>query len=165
MDRADRSTREVFNQPPPLEDYDLFRTDRALFEAVVREGAAWGLEDLGAYGRELGTAESIALGETANRVTPILHTVDRYGRRSDRVEFHPAYHALMAMQVAQGIHCSPWSDPRPGAQVHRAAGLYLSGQVDAGTSCPISMTYAAAPVLRQAPRIAAHWLPKLFSRR
>ena len=165
MDRADRSTREVFNQPPPLEDYDLFRTDRALFEAVVREGAAWGLVDLGAYGRELGTAESIALGETANRVTPILHTVDRYGRRSDRVEFHPAYHALMAMQVAQGIHCSPWSDPRPGAQVHRAAGLYLSGQVDAGTSCPISMTYAAAPVLRQAPRIAAHWLPKLFSRR
>ncbi len=164
MKIAEHSTHEVFNQSPPLENYDLFGSDRALMEAVRRDGAEWAMDQLGAYGRKLGTAETLALGETANRMTPILHVVDRFGHRADHVEFHPAYHALLALQVAQAIHCSPWSDPRPGAQVHRAAGLYLSGQVDAGTSCPISMTYAAVPVLRQAPNIAAEWLPKLFSR-
>ncbi|HWA61904.1 MAG TPA: isovaleryl-CoA dehydrogenase [Caulobacteraceae bacterium] len=156
---------DLANQPPPLERYDLFSSDHALTEAVVREGAAWAREDLAAYGRRLGSPETLALGDQANRHTPVLQPVDRYGRRVDRVDFHPSWHALMALQVAQGIHASPWSSPRPGAQVHRAAGLYLSGQVEAGTSCPISMTYAAWPVLRQAPDLAAEWGPRLFSRR
>jgi len=118
---------------------------------------------LGAYGRVLGAPETLALGVAANREPPRLHAFDRYGHRTDWVEFHPAYHRLMALQVGQGIHASPWSEPRAGAHVHRAAGLYLSSQVEAGTSCPISMTYAATPVLMNAPELQA-WLPKLFSR-
>ena len=137
-------------EKPPLEGHDLFGSDAALVEAVRREGAAWALDDLSGYGRTLGAPDVLALGAVANRDTPRLQPFDRYGRRTDWVEFHPAYHRLMALQVAQGIHASPWSDPRPGAHVHRAAGLYLSGQVEAGTSCPISMTYAGAPVLAQA---------------
>ncbi|MFN3513415.1 MAG: isovaleryl-CoA dehydrogenase [Phenylobacterium sp.] len=157
-------THEVFNQPPPLAGYNLFSSDRALTEAISREGAAWAAEDLARYGAALGDPETLNLGLVANREPPRLHAFDRYGRRSDWVEFHPAYHQLMTFQVAQGIHASPWSDPRPGAHVHRAAGLYMSGQVEAGTSCPISMTYAAIPVLDAAPEHLRAWLPKLHSR-
>jgi putative acyl-CoA dehydrogenase len=156
-------THEVSNQPPPLEGYNLFSADCALAEAVGREGADWALDDLAAYGAKLGEPETLELGVVANREPPRLVTFDRYGRRVDKVEFHPAYHALMTLQVRQGIHASPWSDPRPGAHVHRAAGLYMSGQVEAGTSCPISMTYASVPVLREAAGLEA-WLPKVFSR-
>jgi len=162
---AGLATQEVFNQPPPLVAYNLFTSDRALTEAVVREGAGWAIADLTRYGAKLGTPEVLELGALANRETPRLHAFDRFGRRIDWVEFHPAYHELMALQVAQGIHASPWSDPQPGAHVRRAAGLYMSGQVEAGTSCPISMTYAAIPVLRRAPAEVQAWLPKLLSRR
>ena len=162
---AGLATQEVFNQPPPLVGYNLFTSDRALTEAVVREGAGWAIADLTRYGAKLGTPEVLELGALANRETPRLHAFDRFGRRIDWVEFHPAYHELMALQVAQGIHASPWSDPQPGAHVRRAAGLYMSGQVEAGTSCPISMTYAAIPVLRRAPAEVQAWLPKLLSRR
>jgi putative acyl-CoA dehydrogenase len=161
---AEQGRLEASNQPPPLADYNLFASDVALTEAVAREGAAWAAEDLAAYGARLSAPEVLELGALANRHEPKLQPFDRYGDRIDWVEFHPAYHALMALQVAQGIHASPWSDPRPGAQVHRAAGLYMSGQVEAGTSCPISMTYAAAPVLARAPEPVRGWLPKLFSR-
>lgn len=162
---AGLATQEVFNQPPPLVGYNLFTSDRALTEAVVREGAGWAIADLTRYGAKLGTPEVLELGALANRETPRLDAFDRFGRRIDWVEFHPAYHELMALQVAQGIHASPWSDPQPGAHVRRAAGLYMSGQVEAGTSCPISMTYAAIPVLRRAPAEVQAWLPKLLSRR
>jgi len=41
------------------------------------------------------------------------------------------------------------------------------GQVENGTQCPVTMTYASVPALRQAldlPHIAARWLPKILSR-
>ncbi len=37
-------THEVLNQPPPLEDYDVFGADAALVEAVARHGAAWAVD-------------------------------------------------------------------------------------------------------------------------
>jgi len=159
-----RSRTGVVNQAPPLEDYNLFLSDVALMEAVVGEGATWALDNLTGYGETLGAAATLELGKLANREVPRLETHDRYGRRSDRVEFHPAYHALMRLQVAEGLHASPWSDPRPGAHVRRAAGLYMSGQVEAGTSCPISMTHAAIPLLANADPHLQSWLPKLYSR-
>ena len=90
-------THEVLNQPPPLAGYDLFGTDRALREAVVREGAEWALDELGAFGRQLGQAETIEAGRLANAYPPVPHLFDRYGRRIDEVEFHPAWHELMAL--------------------------------------------------------------------
>jgi len=159
-----RSAPDVSNQPSPLGRHDLFSTDAALCEAVRREGAAWAQRDLAAYGRRLGEPEVATLGMLANREPPQLRPVDRYGHRTEWIEFHPAYHQLMAMQVSQGVHASPWSDTRRGAHVHRAAGLYLGCQVEAGTSCPLSMTYAAAPVLAQGPAAVQAWLPKLYSR-
>jgi putative acyl-CoA dehydrogenase len=157
-------THEVFNQPPPLADYNLFATDRALVEAVAREGAGWAAEGLDAFGRKLGRAQTIELGVLANRNPPFLQNFDRFGHRCDAVEFHPAWHELMALAVAEGLHTAPWAHPRPGAHVARAAGFYMLGQIEGGVQCPLAMTYGAVPVLRTAPDLASEWLPRLFSR-
>ena len=158
-------THEVTNQPPPLEGYDVYEADRALVEAVEREGAGWAGTDLHALGRRAGSAEAVALGFAADTHRPVLRTHDRFGHRVDEVEFHPAYHELLGTSVRHGLHAAPWSDPRPGSHVARAAGFVVWSQVDAGTGCPASMTYAAVPVLRAAPGLFAAWGPRLVSRR
>jgi putative acyl-CoA dehydrogenase len=158
------ATHEVLNQPPPLVGYDVFSTDAALVEAVRREGAAWAEPELAAFGARLGSEEVLAWGEQANRWAPVLQAFDRFGRRRDDVEFHPAWHALLALGVAQGLHGAAWRDPRPGAHVARAAGFFLLSQVEAGVGCPLAMTYAAVPSLRLEPDVAAEWEPRLAGR-
>src|SRR5271166_5775050 len=108
------ATHDVFNQPPPLVDYDLFATDRALGDAVQREGAGWATSELSRFGTALGRAETIEWGAEANRNPPVLRTVDRYGHRLDKIEFHPAWHEMMALGIAAGIHAAPWAEPKPG---------------------------------------------------
>ena len=159
------ATHEVFNQPLPLVDYDLFSSDRALVEAVRREGAEDAVPSLAAFGRRLGSAEVIEWGFQANRVTPVLQSFDRFGRHRDVVEFHPAWHELMALAVGEGLHTGPWAEPKPGAHVARAAQVYMQCQIEAGVQCPITMTYGAVPALRQQAEIAAEWLPRLYSLR
>ncbi len=155
---------EVLNQAPALENFDLFSSDRALGEAVGREGAGWAVSRLTAFGRVLGAPETIELGVLAEKNPPKLKTFDRWGRRLDEVEFHPAWHDLMRLAVGEGLHTSPWRKPKPGAHVARSAGTYLMGQVDAGVLCPMAMTYGAIPALRHAPAIFEAWKDKLFSR-
>ncbi len=159
------ATHEVMNQPPPLVDYDLFSSDKALQEAVRREGADWAAPGLAGFGRALGRAETIEWGFQANRNPPVLHSFDRYGQRRDAVEFHPAWHSLMALAIGEGVHTGPWAEPRPGAHVARAAQVYMQCQIEAGVQCPITMTYGVVPALRRQADIAAEWLPRLFSRR
>jgi putative acyl-CoA dehydrogenase len=165
MSATDFATHEVFNQPPPLADYDLFSSDHALGEALRREGADWAVERLSGFGRSLGRAETIEWGFQANRTPPVLQSFDRYGQRRDAVEFHPAWHSLMALAVGEGVHTGPWAEPRPGAHVARAAQVYMQCQIEAGVQCPITMTYGVVPALRHQPEIAAEWLPRLYSRR
>jgi putative acyl-CoA dehydrogenase len=155
---------EVLNQAPALEGYDLFASDRALCEAVEREGAGWAREGLSRFGRTLGSADVIELGVLAEKNPPKLKAFDRWGRRLDEVEFHPAWHGLMRLAVGEGLHTSPWAEPKAGAHVARAAGFYLMGQVDAGVLCPMAMTYGAVPALKHAPKILEAWKGKLFSR-
>jgi putative acyl-CoA dehydrogenase len=154
-------THEVLNQSPPLAGYDLFEADPVLGEALGREGAGWAADQVRALGVLAGSPEAIAWGEAADANPPVLRTHDRYGRRVDEVEFHPAWHRLLGTAVAHGLHAAPWRDPRPGAQVARAAGFYLWTQVEAGHGCPVSMTYAAVPALRAAPELAEVWEPRL----
>ncbi len=154
-------THEVFNQVPPLEDYDVYSTDRALVEALEREGAGWAAPELREFGRLMGSAEAIRWGVEANRNVPVLRTHDRYGRRIDEVEFHPAWYELMRLSVGHRLHCLPWSDPRPGAHVARAALMFVAAQTEAGHGCPISMTYAAVPALRKQPEVGAEWEPRI----
>ncbi len=151
------STHEVDNQPPPLCGYDAFATDAALVEGLQREGAGWADRHVAAYGRRVG-GDLIELGFAANRNRPQLRTHDRYGRRIDEVEFHPSYHQLMDAAIGAGVHAFSWQHERPGAQVARAALSYLHHQAEAGTSCPLTMTHAAVPVLRQAGDALVDWV-------
>jgi len=158
-------THDVQNQPPELVDYDLFASDRALSDAVAREGGGWAGESLGAFGRRLGRAETIDWGFQANRHPPLLQSFDRFGHRRDVVEFHPAWHSLLTLAVAEGVHTAPWAEPKPGAHVARAATVHMLCQVEAGVQCPITMTYGVVPALQQQPDLAQEWLPLLYSRR
>src|SRR5262245_369763 len=90
------ATHEVTNQPPPLENYDAYETDRALVEAVEREGGGWHASALAAMGRLAGSADHLRAGVLANENRPVLRTHDRYGHRIDEVDFHPAWHQLMS---------------------------------------------------------------------
>ncbi|MCW5691376.1 MAG: isovaleryl-CoA dehydrogenase [Pseudolabrys sp.] len=155
---------EVANQPPPLEPYNLFASDAVLREAVRREQAAWAEGGLNALGATFGKPETVKLGFDANKFTPQLKTLDRYGHRLDEVEFHPAWHELMAIAVRAGLHSSPWAHPQPGAHVARAAGTYMLNQIESGVYCPVAMTYGSVPTLRHAPDVAADWLPKIYGR-
>ena len=157
-------THAVFNQAPPFENVNLFACDPALVEAVAREGAGWAVEGLRALGAQLGSAETLDLARQANVNGPRLVNYDRSGRRVDEVEFHPSWHRLMALLIEAGAHASPWDSARPGAQVARAAQYLLFGQVENGSQCPVTMTYASVPALRQAGPIADKWLPKILSR-
>lgn len=156
-------THEVHNQPEPMPGYNLWRSDLPLQQAITRHGAEWAAGNLDAMGQQVGH-ELMEAGELANRHRPELHSFDRYGRRIDEVEFHPAYHQLMAAAMANQMHSFAWNNAeRPGAHVARAGLMYLYGQADAGTCCPLTMTYASIPALRHSPELAAQWVPRLLS--
>lgn len=156
-------THEVENQPVPLRDYNVWTSDTALREAVEREGAGWAGDHLEEYG-ELAGGRLVDVGFTANENKPKLRSFDRYGRRIDEVEFHPAYHELMTEAMRYGMNGFAWRNAnRAGAHVARAAVMYIGSQADAGVGCPMSMTYAAIPALRHAPALAEKWIPKLIS--
>lgn len=158
------NTHEVENQPQPLENYNLYLADTALQSAVEREGASWAFSDLIAFGELAGQRESIERGFQANKYQPELRTHDRYGHRIDQVDFHPSYHQLMTTAIEHGLHASPWSDPKQGAHVARAAKYYLHTQVEAAHGCPITMTFAAIPALRHQPNLLREWAPKIMAR-
>lgn len=161
------ATHEVGNVAPPLEDYDV-SADSALLEGLAREGAAWYAPQLRALGERAGQREVLSLGDEANRDLPRLATHDRHGRRRDEVDFCPAWHQLMATAVGEGLSGAlTWTvdgtSGQPGSHVARTAGFYVWSQVEGGHLCPISMSYAAAPVLRDAPALAMAVLPPLVS--
>ncbi|MFQ5613731.1 MAG: isovaleryl-CoA dehydrogenase [Anaerolineae bacterium] len=160
---ASRAPDEVLNQPPALEDYNLYEFDTPLREALHREGGGWIEEQAMAFGELLGRAETLNLGELANRHLPELRSHDRFGHRIDEVEFHPAYHELMRIGVEHRNHSLPWINDRPGGHVARAALNILRHQVDEGTSCPISMAFAVVPALRLQPELAAEWEPRMLT--
>lgn len=154
--------REVLNQPPPLYPVDLFEVDLALREALEREGGAWGADRLREAGMAAGSKAVLEHSRRAERNAPILRTHDRYGHRLDEVELDPSWHWLLRGAVERGIAGSPWREPRTGAHVVRAASFMLWSNVNAGVMCPVSMTYAAVPALREsAPEIAVEWEPRL----
>ena len=154
--------REVLNQVPPLQPVNLFDVDVPLREALEREGGGWGVDRAREAGEVAGGAEVLEHGRRAERNLPILRTHDRYGNRVDEVELDPSWHWLLKGAVEREIPSLPWRDPQPGAHVVRAALFCLWGNANDGVMCPVSMTYAAIPALRDgAPELAAEWEPRL----
>ena len=169
------STHEVTNQSPPFENINLFESDKALQEAVEREGGGWARDDLIAFGREVGSARGFEMGRLANENPPKLRRYDQKGFAVDRVEFHPAYHDAMSFSFKAGMHCSAWeastgnggsgrSGTHAARHVPRLGHLYMMTQVEPGHICPITMTHASVPTLRLQPEIAAEVMPKILSR-
>lgn len=156
---------EVFNQAQPLQGANLWRTNLALQSAVAFNAPGLDCGALDRLGGLVGSAEMQAHARLANQHRPQLHTHNRLGERIDQVEFHPSYHALMAAATAAGLHSSAWCAPAS-AQPHteRAAAFMLFTELEPAVLCPISMSYAVVPALRDNPGIWRDWAPQLASR-
>lgn len=157
------TTHEVTNQPPELENYNLYAEDTALQEALKREGAEWAEQDVTRFGAECGLSDRIKLGFDANANKPQLRTHDRFGHRIDEVDYHPSYHQLMDIARTEGLHGSPWLHPKPGAHVARAVKYYLHTQVEASHGCPTTMTFASIPALKHQPDLFQQFGKKIIA--
>ena len=161
-------THEVLNQSPPFVDVDLFALDTALTEAVAANGGAAAAKELSEFGRHWGSAAMAERGRLANENTPKLRIFDSKGNRRDEVEFHPAYHELMAHSAHAGLHNSTWAaDGRPAgapAEVVRAAKFYMAAGVETGHLCPITMTRASVAALAVQPDILNKTMPVIGAR-
>src|SRR6185503_11967693 len=168
MTQTSFSTHEVFNQSPLFEDVDLYGLDRPLIEAVAANNGAYAQQELSEFGMHWGSAAMAERGRLANENTPKLRTFDSRGVRRDEVEFHPAYHELMAHSAHAGVHNSTWtSDGRPAggaAEVVRAAKFYMASQVETGHLCPITMTRASVAALTAQPGLLAKAMPVIATR-
>jgi putative acyl-CoA dehydrogenase len=162
------ATHEVFNQSPPFEDVDLFTVDRPLKEAVSAFDGGAAEQELSEFGKHWGSAAMAARGRIANENTPKLRSFDSRGNRRDEVEFHPAYHELMAHSAHAGVHNSTWTaegKPAGGAaEVLRAARFYIVSQVETGHLCPITMTRASVAALAVQPDLLAKTMPVIATR-
>jgi putative acyl-CoA dehydrogenase len=168
MTQPSFATHEVFNQSPPFEDVDLFAVDQPLVDAVRANGGAAAERELSEFGKHWGSAAMADRGRAANENTPKLRSFDARGNRRDQVEFHPAYHELMAHSARAGVHNSTWTaDGKPAgdaAEVIRAAKFYIAAQVETGHLCPITMTRASVAALAMQPDLLARVMPVLSTR-
>jgi putative acyl-CoA dehydrogenase len=168
MTQPSSATHEVLNQSPPFADVNLFALDTALAEAVAANGGAAARAELSEFGRHWGSAAMAERGRLANENTPKLRTFDSRGNRRDEVEFHPAYHELMAHSAHAGLHNSTWTaDGRPAgapAEVVRAAKFYMAAGVETGHLCPITMTRASVAALAMQPDLLAKTMPVIATR-
>ncbi|NVZ91682.1 acyl-CoA dehydrogenase family protein [Pseudomonas yamanorum] len=155
-------THDVTNQPPSLDGTNLYRIDLPLQEWSRRFGAGWAEQRIDTYGALAG-GPLMEAGFLANQNKPVFNSHDRFGHRIDLVEFHPAYHELMRTAVEHGLPSLPWAHPQSGAHVARASMTYLHSQAEAGTGCPLTMTFACVPALRLQPDLAETWLPKILA--
>jgi len=158
------ATHVVTNQVPPLPAYDLYRSDPVLTDAVAREGGGWAHDEISEFASAIGTEDWFEQGRLANVYEPVLHTHDAVGNRIDEVEYHPAYHRLMAMSLANGLHSLPFERPGDGGRIVRDAKFMAMSQVEAGHGCPISMTTSCLPALRAEPALFAQWKPYVLAR-
>jgi putative acyl-CoA dehydrogenase len=161
------TTHEVFNQPAPLVDTNLFGANRAMQASLAFNAPALDTAPLQALGAVVGSGEMQTHARLANVNTPQLKTHNRFGQRVDQVEFHPSYHALMTEAVAAGLHGTAFSaEQQATGHAHqlRAAGFMLFTELEPSILCPISMSYAVAPALKDNAAIYKDWEGGLTSR-
>jgi len=156
-------THEVRNQPESLGDYNLYLTDQPALDAFRREGKKAAEQRMIKFGDLLGSDEIIEQGRLANTHLPELKTFDKAGNRLDEVEFHPAYHRMMQIGTEAGIPSLAWQDSADSGHASHALLEYLQYQVEGGTCCPLTMTYACVGALRHQPDLLDQWLPRILA--
>ena len=168
MTQASFATHDVLNQSPPFCDVDLFASDAPLVAAVAANDGAGATAELSDFGKHWGSAAMAERGRLANENTPKLRLFDARGNRRDEVEFHPAYHELMAHSAHAGVHNSTWTaDGKPAggaSEVVRAAKFYIAAQVETGHLCPVTMTRASVAALASQPDLLAKTMPVIGTR-
>jgi putative acyl-CoA dehydrogenase len=168
MSKPAFATHEVLNQSPLFVDVDLYSLDTPLAEAVAANGGADEARELSEFGRHWGSAAMAERGRVANENTPKLRSFDAKGNRRDEVEFHPAYHELMAHSAHAGLHNSTWTaEGRPAGaptEVVRAAKFYMVAGVETGHLCPITMTRASVAALAAQPDLLQTAMPVISTR-
>jgi putative acyl-CoA dehydrogenase len=163
------ATHVVRNQAAPATGFNAFDGDAVLAAAIARE-AAWAAARCSELGRLAGDEHAQELARLANRNLPELRTHDRFGNRIDWVDFHPAWHELMALAWRHGVPNLAWTATGPHPHFARAALAYLWNQVEHGTGCPTGMAYAAYAGFTAEPALKV-WAEKVcgteyeFSRR
>lgn len=163
MSTSDAATHRVFNQVPDLAHHNLFSIDTALGAALERLGGGWHAGELREFGATLGQPEVQAWADHANRYPPELHTHSRTGERIDQVRFDPSWHALLSLLRSRQLHALPFAQPRPGAWAARTAGYFLQAQLESGSLCPATMTFASIPVLQKEAALFSELAPRLYA--
>jgi putative acyl-CoA dehydrogenase len=158
------TTHEVTNVVPELKDYNLYSDDQVLRETLLLGQAEEHEASVSEYGALLGQEQTLRWAEQANQFKPELHSFDRVGHRIDQVEFHESWHHLMKIFREQNLVSQPYSDQSTGAWSAYAAGFFMHGQIEAGTQCPNSMTFACIPVLQKESVLFEKLKTKLFSK-
>lgn len=153
-------THEVMNQPDVRGGRDLWSEDLPLREAAEAAGAR--LDHVAEAGKTYGDDDLRQAAEDAQRDLPRLKLFDRGGRRLDEVTFNPGYHRVMETGLGAGYVATAW-DGKPGGHATHAALVYYQMQVEPGAGCPMTMTYAAVPALRNDANLFEAWAPKLAS--
>ena len=156
------STHQVLNQARPATGWNAFSND-AVLQGVVTRGAPWVADMAAVLGAHAGDAETQELARLANRHGPELRTHDRFGNRVDWVDFHPAWHELMALAFQHEVPSLAWTTKEANGHLGRAVISYIWNQIEHGVGCPTGMTYAAFPGLTQ-PEFAS-WREKITSGR
>jgi putative acyl-CoA dehydrogenase len=151
------------NQVPVLENYNSF-TSNPLLQKLLREyGGSWIQAPATTFGALMGSRTMQEAGDLANKNIPVLKTHDRFGNRLDIVEYHPAYHQMMDAAIQHQVHSIAWTAGSKGAYLAHSVLSYLKQQIDEGSSCPLTMTFAVVPSLKIEPDIAREWLPRVLS--
>jgi putative acyl-CoA dehydrogenase len=157
------ATHEVHNQASALADYNGFTGDVALQEAVALFSGGRSTDRLTQCGGLIGSMHVQNLARLADRNKPELRSHDRFGNRLDEVEYHPAWHELMAGLRGSGYHSMAWTGEQAGAQVARATVSYLWNQAESGVCCPGAMTFASIGALKIDADLLARYQEKILS--
>eukprot|EP00744_Colponema_vietnamica_P014251 GILI01019954.1.p1 GENE.GILI01019954.1~~GILI01019954.1.p1 ORF type:complete len:641 (+),score=99.66 GILI01019954.1:39-1925(+) len=147
-------THAVTNQPSPMTDVNLFFSSPRYVSAVAqfskdKETAARHKGLCEVYGAIAGSNDMLHAAHVSNKITPTFAAFDRYGRRGPgQAEFHPSYHSLMGVAVSHRVPSLAWVEDD--AFVTRSVPTALHYQLEQGTSCPLTMTFAGVAPLKRA---------------
>ncbi|SHG39526.1 acyl-CoA dehydrogenase family protein [Cognatishimia maritima] len=154
-------THDVQNQPAGDAAIQYWEGDAYLRSHAAHRGAA---EDaLQMLCQTYGQPAMAQAAQDARDMPPRLVTHDRYGQRLDEVRYHVGYHGILRTSQQAGYVSSAWANGG-GGHVQHAAHVYLLSQIEPGACCPLTMSYAAVPVVGQSD-LRESWAAKLLSGR